>query len=58
MPAWLIEGDAFETLERIPAGAFALALADPPYLLGKIPRVRRDHLTAVDGGALLHPESA
>ncbi|MCX8182539.1 MAG: site-specific DNA-methyltransferase [Candidatus Methanomethyliaceae archaeon] len=50
--ARLIEGEALEALKVMWAGSFCLFVADPPYLLDRMPRVRRRHLRAMDGGGL------
>ncbi|MEJ5292110.1 MAG: site-specific DNA-methyltransferase [Candidatus Methanosuratincola sp.] len=52
MEVRLIEGDALEVLRGMPAESFDLIVADPPYLVGGMPRVRGRHLAAMDGSGL------
>jgi Predicted archaeal methyltransferase len=43
----LIEGNTMEIMPSLPAESFNLIVADPPYLVGEIPCVRTNHMTAL-----------
>jgi len=51
----LMNSDAHDALPELPAGSFDLVLTDPPYLFGNAPRVRKEHMPALDGGRIRWP---
>jgi len=51
----LMNRDAHDALPELPAGSFDLVLTDPPYLFGNAPRVRKEHMPALDGGRIRWP---
>lgn len=46
----LYQGDALNVLPRLPSQSFDLVLTDPPYLFGRIPRVKGGIEAALDAG--------
>lgn len=51
----LMQEDAHRALPGLPSSSFDLVLADPPYLFGNAPRVRKEHMPALDGSLIRWP---
>ncbi len=51
----LMNRDAHGALPELPTESFDLVLTDPPYLFGNAPRVRKEHMPALDGSRIRWP---